>query len=75
MSLHWAFQPDLDPRVGSSAADLHVEDADALAAQWSRPGVGGTTRPVGGTPSQLREGSPIDRDNNLIHFGSPLRRE
>jgi len=34
-----------------------------------------TTRPVGDTPYQLREGWHIDPDNNLIRFGSPLRRE
>jgi len=73
VSLHLAVQPDLDPAVGASAAYLYVEDADALFLEWTRPGVGGTTRPVGDTPYKLREGSHIDLDNNLIRFGSPLQ--
>jgi Ser/Thr protein kinase RdoA (MazF antagonist) len=53
-------------------AYLYVEDADALYDEWARPGVGGQTRPVGDTAYQLREGSHIDPDGNLIRFGSPM---
>jgi hypothetical protein len=74
VSLHLSVQPDLDPRVGASAAYLYVEDADALFAAWSRPGIGGVTRPVNTTPYTLREGAHIDPDGNLIRFGSPIRR-
>jgi len=56
--------------VGS--AYLYVDDADALYAQWARPGVGGLTRRVSDTPYHLREGSHIDPDGNLIRFGSPM---
>jgi hypothetical protein len=47
-------------------------DADALYEEWSRPGIGGRTHPVGPTPYKLREGSHTDPDGNLIRFGSPM---
>jgi Ser/Thr protein kinase RdoA (MazF antagonist) len=53
-------------------AYLYVADADALYDEWTRPGVGGLTRRVGDTPYQLREGSHVDPDGNLIRFGSPM---
>ena len=49
-----------------------MRDADALYAEWSRPGIGGQTRPAGPTRYRLREGSHTDLDGNLIRFGSPL---
>ena len=48
-----------------------MRDADALYEEWSKPGVGGLTRPVEPTEYGLREGSHIDPDGNLIRFGSP----
>ena len=48
-----------------------MRDADALYEEWTKPGVGGLTRPVGPTPYGLREGSHVDPDGNLIRFGSP----
>ena len=54
------------------AAYLYVLDADALYAEWARPGIGGQTRPVGPTPYGLREGSHLDPDGNLIRFGSAV---
>ncbi len=60
------------PDAGSEAY-LHVEDADALYAEWSRPGIGGgITRHVRDTPYELREGAHIDLDGNVLRFGSPL---
>jgi catechol 2,3-dioxygenase-like lactoylglutathione lyase family enzyme len=56
----------------SAEAYLYVRDADALYAEWSRPGIGGETRPVGPLPYRLREGSRIDPDGNVIRFGSPI---
>jgi Ser/Thr protein kinase RdoA (MazF antagonist) len=53
-------------------AYLYVADADALYDEWARPGVGGLTRRVSDTPYQLREGSHVDLDGNLIRFGSPM---
>ena len=58
--------------AGGGEAYLYVEDADALFEEWGRPGIAGTTRPPGDTPYQLREGSHLDPDGNLIRFGSPL---
>jgi DNA-binding MarR family transcriptional regulator/catechol 2,3-dioxygenase-like lactoylglutathione lyase family enzyme len=59
--------------VHPAAAYLYVRDADALYAEWTRPGIGGHTHPVGPTPYQLREGSHVDPDGNLIRFGSPMK--
>jgi len=62
---------DPDPAHHASTY-LYVRDADALYEEWSRPGIGGHTRPVGPTPYKLREGSHTDPDGNLIRFGSPV---
>lgn len=69
--LHLAADPEHDPARNSASTYLYVSDADALHAEWSRPGIGGRTRPVGLMPYKLREGSHIDPDGNLIRFGSP----
>jgi hypothetical protein len=69
--LHLAADAGHDPAHGA-AAYLYVRDADALYAEWTRPGIGGHTHPAGPTPYQLREGSHTDPDGNLIRFGSPL---
>jgi hypothetical protein len=55
-----------------SSAYLYVRDADALYDEWSRPGIGGETRPVRPTEYKLREGSHVDPDGNVIRFGSPM---
>jgi catechol 2,3-dioxygenase-like lactoylglutathione lyase family enzyme len=60
-----------DPGRGAGSAYLYVRDADALFAEWSRPGIAGVTHPVGPMPYGLREGSHVDPDGNLIRFGSP----
>jgi DNA-binding MarR family transcriptional regulator len=70
VGIHFAADPNHDPHVGAAQAYLVVEDADALAAEWSRPGIGGKNHPVGNTPYEFREGNHIDLDNNLIRFGS-----
>jgi DNA-binding MarR family transcriptional regulator len=70
--LHFAADPDHDPVHGGGATYLYVRDADALYDEWSQPGIGGQTRPVGPTPYKLREGSHVDPDGNLIRFGSPV---
>jgi len=67
--LHLAADPD---PVHHASTYLYVRDADALYEEWSRPGIGGHTRPVGPTPYKLREGSHTDPDGNLIRFGSPM---
>jgi len=69
--LHLAAHPD-HGHQHSAEAYLYVRDADALYAEWTRPGIGGETRPVGLMEYRLREGSHIDPDGNLIRFGSPV---
>jgi DNA-binding MarR family transcriptional regulator len=71
IGLHLAADPHHDPAHNAGSAYLYVRDADALYEQWSRPGIGGRTRPVSPTPYNLREGAHIDPDGNLIRFGSP----
>ena len=70
--LHLAADPGHDPARARAAAYLYVRDADALYEEWSRPGIGGHTHPVGPTPYRLREGSHTDPDGNLIRSGSPM---
>lgn len=67
--LHLAADPDPAHHAWTY---LYVRDADALYEEWSRPGIGGHTRPVGPTPYKRREGSHTDPDGNLIRFGSPV---
>ena len=69
VQLHLA--ADRGHRTHPASAYLYVRDADALYQEWSRPGIGGETRPVGPTAYQLREGSHVDPDGNIIRFGSP----
>ena len=70
--IHLAAHPDHDPERAAASTYLYVRDADALYAEWSRPGIGGSTRPVSPTPYKLREGSHTDPDGNVIRFGSPM---
>jgi DNA-binding MarR family transcriptional regulator len=72
--LHLAAHPD-HGHQHSAGTYLYVRDADALYAEWTRPGIGGETRPVGLMEYRLREGSHIDPDGNLIRFGSPVADE
>ncbi len=71
--LHLTADPGHDPAPSHASAYLYVRDADALYAEWSRPGIGGQTLAVCLTPYQLREGAHIDPDGNLIRFGSPVK--
>jgi Ser/Thr protein kinase RdoA (MazF antagonist) len=72
ISLHLAGRHHEEPGGEGSEAYLFVDDADALYAEWTRPGIGGITRHVRDTPYELREGAHIDLDGNVIRFGSPL---
>ena len=71
IGLHLAADPGHD-QAHAASTHLYVRDADALYKEWSRPGIAGTTRPVGPTDYGLREGSHTDPDGNLIRFGSPV---
>jgi DNA-binding MarR family transcriptional regulator len=72
LSLHLAIDPEHDSAHTAASAYLYVRDADALYEEWNQPGIGGRTNPVESTPYELREGSHIDLDGNLIRFGSPI---
>ncbi|MGH9018491.1 MAG: bleomycin resistance protein, partial [Acidimicrobiales bacterium] len=71
IGIHLDAHADHDPS-GGVVTYLYVADADALYGEWSRPGIAGTTRPVGPTSYKMREGSHTDPDGNLIRFGSPI---
>ena len=71
--LHLAVRAGLDPCQNASAAYLYVEDADALYAEWRAAGVQGQFFEPHETEYGLREGAHIDRDGNLLRFGSRLR--
>jgi catechol 2,3-dioxygenase-like lactoylglutathione lyase family enzyme len=74
VELHLAVDdhPEHDHAHHGASTYLYVRDADALYEEWSRPGIGGLTRPPQPTPYKLREGSHLDPDGNLIRFGSPM---
>jgi hypothetical protein len=71
--LHLALRRGLDPRQNASSVYLYVDDADALFAEWRATGVEGQFFEPEDTEYGLREGAHIDRDGNLLRFGSPLR--
>jgi len=63
---------DLDPRATTSAVYLYVDDADALHSEWRSAGVEGQFFEPSDTDYGLREGAHVDRDGNLLRFGSPI---
>jgi hypothetical protein len=71
--LHLYLKKDHDPARTAAAADLTVKDCDALERQWSATGVPGTSDPYD-TAYGTREAAHVDPGNNLIRFGSPLKR-
>ncbi len=60
------------PNTHPATAYLSVRDADALYLEWSRPGLAGRTYQVYPTAYNMREGSHVDPDENVIRFGSPV---
>jgi hypothetical protein len=69
---HLALVPDLAPRTTTSAVYLHVDDAEALYSEWRSAGVEGQFFEPSDTDYGLREGAHVDRDGNLLRFGSPI---
>jgi hypothetical protein len=69
---HLSVHPDLDPRRNASAVYLYVDDADTLYAEWRAAGVEGQFFEPHDTEYGLRECAHIDRDGNLLRFGSSL---
>jgi hypothetical protein len=72
VSLHLTRHRNLDPNATTSTVYLYVDDADALFAEWRSSGVEGQFFAPHDTEYGLREGAHIDRDGNLLRFGSPL---
>jgi hypothetical protein len=72
--IHLYLKEDHDPARTAAAADLTVLDCEALERQWSATGVPGTSAPYD-TEYGMRGAVHVDLDNNLIRFGSPLRRD
>lgn len=68
--LHLEVHPGHDPGHSHGLAYLYVRDADEVYAEWSRPGIGGQTRPVEPTEYKMRQGAHVDPDGNVIRFGS-----
>ena len=70
--LHLTHRPSsYYPQDGIAVAYLAVQDADALYAAWSQPGVGGDTQPPADMPWGMHEGVHTDADGNIIRYGSP----
>ncbi len=75
VGIHLTFQPTSYYHEGAIAvAYLQVDDADALYAEWSQPGIGGETMPPADLPWRMHEGTHTDPDGNVIRYGSPVRR-
>jgi uncharacterized protein len=65
-------QEGLDPNANTVSCYLHVDDADALHAQWAAANVDGRLDTPVDTDHGMREGCHVDPDGNILRFGSPL---
>ena len=70
IEIHLAKVDDLDPARNMSAVYLYVDDANALYEEWNAADLEGRLVPPSDTDYGLREGACLDRDANLIRFGS-----
>lgn len=70
LELHLNQVKHLAPKRNMSAVFLYVDDADALYLEWSKAQVNGRLVAPTDTDYGLREGACLDRDANLIRFGS-----
>lgn len=71
---HLSVRNGLEPSRNASAVYLYVDDADALFDEWRAAGVEGQFFEPHDTEYGLREGAHIDRDGNLLRFGSGPRK-
>jgi hypothetical protein len=67
--VHLFVKDDHDPAITAAAADLQVEDADALHRTFQETGVDGTSEPY--DTFYGREFVHVDPDNNLMRFVVP----
>jgi hypothetical protein len=72
IEIHLAEVEGLKPKRNMSAIYLYVDDADALYREWSTAGIDGRLVEPSDTSYGLREGACLDRDANLIRFGSGI---
>jgi catechol 2,3-dioxygenase-like lactoylglutathione lyase family enzyme len=72
IELHLTQVSGLKPRKNMSAVYLYVDDADALYHEWSQAELDGRLIEPSDTSYGLREGACLDRDANLIRFGSSI---
>jgi len=72
IELHLTQVDDLVPKRNMSAVYLYVDDADSLYREWSNAGIDGHVVEPSDTSYGLREGACLDRDKNLIRFGSEI---
>ncbi len=68
----WRGVDDLIPERNLTAIYLYVDDADALYDEWNGAGIDGRVVAPSDTSYGLGEGACLDRDANLIRFGSPI---
>ena len=75
--LHFFLQPDVDPLSTAAGCYVHVDDADALYAEWRAIGVehdaatGSRLMAPADTDYRMREFALVDRSGNLLRVGSP----
>ena len=74
IELHLTRVDDLVPKRNMSSVYLYVDDADMLYREWSSAGIDGRVVEPSDTSYGLREGACLDRDANLIRFGSAIPR-
>ena len=72
VEIHLAQVNDLKPKRNTSAVYLYVADADDLYREWSQAKIDGRLVEPTNTSYGLREGACLDRDANLIRFGSGI---
>lgn len=72
VEVHLTRVDDLRPNRNMSAVYLYVDNADTLYREWSSAGIDGRLVEPSDTSYGLREGACLDRDANLIRFGSGI---
>jgi uncharacterized protein len=70
--LHIGEREGFDPAANTVSCYLHVQDADALYAEWAAADVPGELVAPFDTDYGLREGSHTDPDGNVVRFGSSI---
>jgi catechol 2,3-dioxygenase-like lactoylglutathione lyase family enzyme len=79
IELHFFGHPEVDPLTTDAMCYLHVDDADALHAEWLAIGVepdpttGSRLVPPSRTAYGMREFALVDPNGNLVRMGSPSR--